>query len=261
MGVLNITPDSFFDGGRFFSESSILQQVEKMLSEGADFIDVGGYSSRPGAADISPEEERERIVKAITAILKTFPGAIISIDTFRSSVASAAVYAGAVMINDISGGNLDEKMFETVASLKVPYICMHMKGTPQNMRSQTQYSNLIKEMIDYFHRKIYALGQLDVKDIVIDPGFGFSKTIAQNFEILQGLESFSIVGRPILIGLSRKSMIWKTLSVQPAEALNGTTALNTVALLRGADILRVHDVKEAREVIKLFTRLQTNVSM
>ncbi|MEX2232595.1 MAG: dihydropteroate synthase [Cyclobacteriaceae bacterium] len=260
MGVLNVTPDSFYDGGQFLSESSILEHAEKMLSEGADFIDVGGYSSRPGAADISPAEEKERSVKAISSIVRNFPGTIISIDTFRSSVAEAAVDAGASMVNDISGGNPDQEMFQTVSRLKVPYILMHMKGNPQTMDGLTQYTNLMKELIDYFHEKIHAIRPFEVKDIIIDPGFGFSKTLEQNFNILNNLEKLSILGKPVLVGLSRKSMIWKTLEVQPTGALNGTTALNTMALLKGADILRVHDVREAREVIKLFTSLQVNVS-
>ena len=261
MGVLNVTPDSFFDGSRVSSEYDILEQVEKMLGEGADIIDVGGYSSRPGAADITAEEETRRSVGAISAIVKNFPGTIISIDTFRSAVARVAVEAGASMINDIAGGGLDPEMFRTVSRLKVPYILMHMRGNPQTMGGQTQYTNLVGEMIDYFHAKIHALGAFEVKDIVVDPGFGFSKTIAQNFDVLQNLEKFSILGKPLLVGLSRKSMIWKTLDIKPTGALNGTTALNTIALLKGADILRVHDVKEAREVIKLFTSTQVNVTL
>ena len=260
MGVLNITPDSFYDGGRFLTETAILEQAEKMLTDGADFIDVGGYSSRPGATDISPAEEKDRVVKTISAILKNFPGTIISIDTFRSTVAEAAVDVGAGMINDIAAGNLDERMFGTVARLKVPYVVMHLRGSPQDMQSQTQYDHLVNDVIDYFHEKLYALRQLEVADIMIDPGFGFSKTITQNFEILRHLEKFSVLGKPLLVGLSRKSMIWKTLDIKADGALNGTTALNTIALLKGADILRVHDVKEAREVIKLFTSLQVNVS-
>lgn len=260
MGVLNVTPDSFYDGGHFISEISILEQVEKMINEGADFIDVGGYSSRPGAVDISEELEKERTVKAIGSIVKNFPGSIISIDTFRSSVAEAAVHAGASMINDIAGGNLDDKMFQTVSRLRVPYILMHMRGNPKTMSDQTQYTNLMKEMVDYFHQKIHRLQEFEIKDIMIDPGFGFAKTSEQNFSILHNLEKFSILGKPILVGLSRKSMIWKTLAIKPGEALNGTTALNTIALLKGADILRVHDVKEAKEVIKLFTSLNVNSS-
>ncbi|HET9487354.1 MAG TPA: dihydropteroate synthase [Chryseosolibacter sp.] len=259
MGILNVTPDSFYDGGRFVGEAAILKQTEKMLSEGVDFIDVGGYSSRPGAMDISVDEEKGRIVQAVSSIAKTFPGTIISIDTFRSAVAEAAVDSGALMINDIAGGSLDPEMFKTVSRLKVPYIVMHMKGNPQTMGSQTQYTDLIKELLDYFHQKIHRLRELEVKDIIIDPGFGFSKTVGQNFNILHDLEKFSIIGRPVLVGLSRKSMIWKTLEMEAAGALNGTTALNMLALLKGADILRVHDVREAREVIKLFTSVRDNV--
>lgn len=258
MGILNVTPDSFYDGGRFLSEHSVLKQTEKMLSEGADFIDVGGYSSRPGAKDISEQEERERCLKAILAITKQFPGTIISIDTFRSTVAEAAVEAGASMVNDIAGGNLDPEMLKTISRLRVPYVLMHMRGTPQTMSSQTQYTHLLKEMIDYFHEKTRLLRDFEVKDVIIDPGFGFSKTIEQNFSILKNMEKFSILGKPVLVGLSRKSMIWKTLGVRAGEALNGSTALHTIALSKGADILRVHDVKEAREVIKLFTSMQVD---
>ena len=256
MGVLNVTPDSFYDGGKFLTDASVLEHTEKMVSEGADFIDVGGYSSRPGAVDIPEAEERERVVKVIRSIVKNFPGIIISIDTFRSAVAEAAVDAGASMINDVAGGNLDPEMFGMVARLKVPYILMHMKGTPQNMSSQTNYDDLMKEILDFFHQKIHLLQQLDVKDIIVDPGFGFSKTIPQNFNILRALDKFSILGRPLLVGLSRKSMVWKTLALEPTAALNGTTVLNTIALLNGANILRVHDVREAREVVKLLTSLQ-----
>ena len=260
MGVLNVTPDSFFDGGRYTSETSILRQAEKIISDGADFIDVGGYSSRPGAKEISEAEERERTTRAISAIRRNFPDTIISIDTFRSRVATAAVEAGACVINDISGGDLDPEMFETIARLKVPYVLMHMRGNPQTMKSLTQYTNLIKELIDHFHPRIERLRQLEVADIIVDPGFGFAKNLEQNFNLLHHLEKIAILGRPILVGLSRKSMIWKTLNTDPDGALNGTTALNTIALLKGADILRVHDVREAREVIKLFTSLQVNVT-
>jgi dihydropteroate synthase len=260
MGVLNVTPDSFFDGGKYSSETAIVTHSEKMLSEGADFIDIGGYSSRPGAADISLEEECHRVVSTIDTVLKNFPGTIISVDTFRSRVAEAAVDAGAVMINDIAGGNLDPEMLSTVSRLRVPYIVMHMKGNPQNMKEHSSYNNLMKELIDYFHYKIDTLRRLDVKDIVIDPGFGFAKSIAQNFTVLNNLEKLSILGKPVLVGLSRKSLIWKSLKIDPEHAMNGTTALNAIALLKGADILRVHDVKEAKEVVKLYTSLQVNVS-
>jgi dihydropteroate synthase len=259
MGILNVTPDSFYDGGRYMSEGALIGQTEKMLTEGADFIDVGGYSSRPGASEIPEAEEKQRVVQSVSSILKRFPGTIISVDTFRSTVAEAAVGEGAQMINDISGGALDEAMFRTVARLKVPYILMHMKGNPQTMKDEAQYADIMKEVLDYFHRRIFALQQLEVTDIIIDPGFGFAKNIAQNFQLLGNLEKFSLLGKPMLVGLSRKSMIWKTLDIDATAGLNGTTALNTMALLKGADILRVHDVKEAREAVKLFTSLQGNV--
>lgn len=251
MGVLNVTPDSFYDGNKFKDEKAMLTQVEKMISEGADFIDVGGYSTRPGAEDISIDEELKRTIPAIQLIIKKFPDALISVDTFRSSVAEKAVDAGAIMVNDISGGALDEKMFSTVASLNVPYILMHLRGTPQTMTQETTYDNLIKDIIDYFHSKIFQLQNLGIKDIIIDPGFGFAKTVEQNFELLNKLDYFRILGKPILAGLSRKSMIWKTLKSNPEGALNGTTALHSIALMKGASILRVHDVREAKETILL----------
>jgi dihydropteroate synthase len=255
MGILNITPDSFFEGSRFNTELEILTQTEKMLSEGATFIDVGGYSSRPGAEDISVDEECSRVSKAISAICKEFPQTIISIDTFRSEVARQAVQEGAAIINDISAGELDRKMFETVAALNVPYIAMHMRGNPQTMKELTSYTNLVKEVMAYFIDKISHLKALGVNDIIIDPGFGFAKTIDQNFELLTHLDYLKNLERPILAGLSRKSMIWKTLGITAEGALNGTTALNMTALLKGASILRVHDVKEAVEVIKLHSKL------
>ena len=257
MGILNVTPDSFYGASRFTTDREILEQTEKMLTEGATFIDVGGYSSRPGAKDISEEEELSRALHAVKLIAKKFPTAIISIDTFRSTVARHALREGAHLINDISAGELDTGMFNTLAELQVPYIAMHMCGTPQTMRSLTEYENLIKEITDYFHQKIHILHQLGVKDIVIDPGFGFSKTVEQNFEILQHLDYFKILGKPILTGLSRKSMIWKTLGTTPAEALNGSSALHMASLLKGSPILRVHDVKEAMEVVKLYLNLRT----
>lgn len=255
MGILNVTPDSFYDGGKFTTEKSILEQVKKMLDEGVGIIDIGGYSTRPGAADIPVEEETARILGVIQMIVKTFPEAILSIDTFRSSVAKKAVEAGAAIVNDVSGGEQDPLMFETVAALNVPYILMHMRGTPQTMTKLTDYENLIKDVADYFQKKIYRLRQLKVKDIIIDPGFGFAKTADQSFELLNHLDYFRILGVPILAGLSRKSMIWRTLSQVPEEALTGTIALNTTALLKGASILRVHDVKEAVACIKLIKRL------
>ncbi|MBX2968037.1 MAG: dihydropteroate synthase [Cyclobacteriaceae bacterium] len=255
MGVINITPDSFYTGSRQTDEKDILNHVEKMLTDGASIIDIGGYSSRPGAEHIAEEEEVHRVVHPITGIRKRFPEAVISIDTFRSSVARKAVDAGADMINDISGGELDSEMHNTVAQLQAPYICMHMKGTPETMTSLADYNNLEHEIIAYFHQKIVALQMAGVKDIVIDPGFGFAKTIDQNFQLMNSLNMLSILGKPLLIGVSRKSMIWKTLQASPEHALNGTTALNMVALLKGASILRVHDVKEAVETVKLFARL------
>ncbi len=255
MGILNVTPDSFYDGNKFKDDRAILAHVEKMLTEGADFIDVGGYSTRPGAEEISIDEELKRTIPAVKLIAKNFPESLISVDTFRSSVAKEAVDAGAIMVNDISGGALDEKMFSTVASLNVPYVLMHIRGTPQTMTKETNYDNLIKDIIDYFHFKVFQLQNLGVKDIIIDPGFGFAKTIEQNFELLNKLDYFRILGRPILAGLSRKSMIWKTLKLNPEGALNGTTALNSIALMRGASILRVHDVREAKETVLLMQKI------
>jgi dihydropteroate synthase len=255
MGILNVTPDSFYEGSRYATDAQILNQTEKMLSEGAAIIDVGGYSSRPGAEDVSLEEERKRAVNAVQLIVKKFPTAILSIDTFRSEVADAAIQEGALMVNDISGGELDTNMFNTVARLNVPYTLMHMRGNPRTMVKQIDYEDILKEMADYFHKKISALERLAVKDIIIDPGFGFAKTREQNFELLHNIDYFKITGKPILAGLSRKSMIWKTLSIRADEALNGTTALNTIALLKGVSILRVHDVKQAVEVTQLLSHL------
>ncbi len=255
MGILNITPDSFYDGGKYNQENTFLKQAEKMIHEGVDFIDVGGYSTRPGAVNISVEEENSRVIPVIESIKKEFPAAVISIDTFRASIAKAAVEAGAGMINDISAGELDAAMIETVTRLKVPYIAMHMKGTPQTMTQVATYENLVKEMLEYFHRKAYQLKTAGIKDVIIDPGFGFAKTVDQNFELLSNIERLHILEKPILVGLSRKSMIWRTLKTTPEAALNGTTALNTFALLKGASILRVHDVKEAKEVIQLMSHL------
>ncbi len=258
MGVLNVTPDSFYDGGRFVNEKQILDQTEKMLEEGAHFIDVGGYSTRPGAQEISPSEEHERVTNAIGLISKYFPSAIVSVDTFRTGVARAALDNGALMVNDISGGELDSAMFDFIAHARVPYVLMHMRGNPQTMTKQTSYENLVKELIGYLHKKIFRLRSMGVKDIVIDPGFGFAKTREQNFELLNRLGDFSILGLPILAGLSRKSMVWKTLEVSPEEALNGTTVLNTVALQKGVSILRVHDVKACAEAIRLVRALRAN---
>ena len=241
MGILNVTPDSFYDGGKFKDEKSILAQVKKMIEEGADFIDVGGYSSRPGAADISEQEELNRILPVVALITHHFPKCILSVDTFRSAVATKAVEAGASIVNDISGGEQDTAMFETVARLRTPYILMHMRGTPRTMTTLTEYSDVVKECTEYFQKKITQLHALGVTDIIIDPGFGFAKTADQSFELLANLDYLQILGQPILAGVSRKSMIWRTLEITPGEALNGTTALNAVALMKGVSILRVHD--------------------
>lgn len=255
MGVLNVTPDSFYDGGKYDSDEAILTQTETMITAGASFVDVGGYSSRPGADDISVDEEIRRISKAIKLIVKNFPETIISIDTFRSQVAHAAVQEGASLINDISAGELDDGMFALVAKLQVPYVLMHMKGNPQTMNQLSDYENIVKEVADYFHRKIDHLHKLGVKDIIIDPGFGFAKKAEQSFKLLDALNYFKILNKPVLVGISRKSMIWKTLQTTPDLSLNGTTCLNTFALLRGANILRVHDVREAWEVCKLISAI------
>lgn len=258
MGILNVTPDSFYDGGRFTEEVSILKQVEKMISEGATIIDVGGYSSRPGATDVLPDEESGRVIKTLQIIRKEFKDIIISVDTFRSATARQAIAEGADMINDISGGELDAAMFETVADLKIPYICMHMRGTPQTMNTLATYENLVTEITAWFANTIRTLHAHGVKDVIIDPGFGFAKTAEHNFELLGKLQLLTLLGKPVLVGLSRKSMIWRTLNTSPEEALNGTTALNMVALLKGASILRVHDVKEAVELVTLFSKLKHN---
>lgn len=256
MGILNITPDSFFKGSRVETITAALNRVEDFLESGANFIDVGAYSSRPGAIDITVEEELQRLIPVIENISKRFPEAMLSVDTFRSKVAKLAIEAGAHMVNDISAGSLDEDMFETIAALNVPYIIMHMKGTPQNMQELAQYSNISIEVSNYFSAKIAKLHALGVKDIIIDPGFGFAKSIDDNYELLQHLEDLQIFGLPILVGVSRKGMIHKFLNTKPAEALNGTTIVNTIALLKGANILRVHDVKEASECVRLVQKMQ-----
>jgi len=257
MGILNVTPDSFYDGGRFTTEESILTQVEKMVNEGADIIDIGAYSSRPGAIDIAAKEESERMIKAVSVVHKKFPEIILSADTFRAEVAKVAINEGAAMINDISGGK-DENMFETAALLGVPYVLMHMRGTPQTMTQLTQYDNLLKDIVDYFHNKIAKLHEAGVKDIIIDPGFGFAKTTEQNFELLEKLDYFKILEKPILAGLSRKSFLWKTFGTNPEGALNGTISANTIALFQGASLLRVHDVKEAVDCIRFVSQLNTS---
>ncbi len=255
MGILNVTPNSFYDGGKHIDEKSILLQVEKMLLEGATFIDIGGYSSKPNAEFVSEEEELQRILPIVQKVLNEFPETIISIDTFRSKVAKETVERGAAMMNDISAGNLDDAMFQTIADLQVPYIMMHMRGTPQTMQSMTQYENIVKEMIFYFSERVAKARSLGINDLIIDPGFGFAKTLEQNFEVLNKLELFQMLELPLLAGVSRKSMIYKTLDTTAEFALNGTTSLNTISLLKGAKILRVHDVKEALECVKLFNQL------
>ena len=254
MGIINITPDSFYEGSRQQTGESILAKATKMINEGADIIDVGGQSTRPGSERITVKEELERVLPAIEIILKSFPGTIISVDTYQSQVAEACVNAGASMINDISAGNLDSNMIPAVAKLGVPYICMHMKGTPQTMISESQYTDVFEEVFQYFLKKVNSLKALGVLDIILDPGFGFAKTADQSFELLNKLDQFKLLELPILAGMSRKSMICKTLDTTPEFALNGTTAANTIALLKGAKILRVHDVKAAVEAIKIVNR-------
>lgn len=255
MGILNITPDSFYDGGAHKNEVEVLNHVERMLSEGATFIDVGAYSSRPNADHVNEIDELKRILPIVKLILKEFPEALLSIDTFRSEIAKQCIEAGACMINDISAGKLDEHMLQTIADLHVPYIMMHMRGTPQNMQQQTEYDNLLKDILFYFSERIAAAKAAGIIDIMVDPGFGFAKTLEQNFELLNKLELFKIIEKPLLVGISRKSMIYKTLETSAKEALNGTSVLNTIALQKGASILRVHDVKEAMECITLVKSL------
>lgn len=256
MGILNLTPDSFFDGGRYQIEEEILKQVEIMLSEGATFIDLGGYSSRPGAKDVSAEDERSRVLPALELILKNFENILVSIDTFRSEIAQECIETGACMINDISAGSMDEKMFETAARLQVPYIIMHMKGTPQDMQTHTTYQNLVKDIIYYFSEKVFELRALGLNDIIIDPGYGFSKTLDQNYEILGCSELLKNLELPILTGISRKSMLYKVLECGPEDALNATTAAHSIALMKGTNILRVHDVKEASETIRIMEQIK-----
>ncbi len=255
MGILNITPDSFYDGGAYHSMNDVLAQAEKMLQEGATFLDVGGHSSRPNAAHVSTEEELGRVLPAVKSIAAHFPEAILSIDTFRSEIAKACVEEGAAMVNDISGGELDAEMFSTVAELKVPYIAMHMQGNPQTMQSNPTYEDVVFEVRRSLSEKIASARDHKINDVVVDVGFGFGKTVAHNYELLKNLDLFAALEVPILVGVSRKSMIYKVLETTPAQALNGTTALNTIALLKGANILRVHDVKEAIECAKLFQQM------
>ena len=251
MGILNVTPDSFYKGSRYLKDEDIIKAAVRMTAEGADIIDIGGYSSRPGALDIPKEVEGERVFRAIKLVTMELPEAVISIDTFRADIAMEAVQLGARIINDISGGEADSEMFNTVETLNVPYILMHMKGNPRTMQTNPVYDDVVADILKWFAPKIYRLRSNGVKDIIIDPGFGFAKTPEHNFGMLRRLKEFSVTGLPLLAGLSRKATIWKTLGITPEEALNGTTVLNTIALLNGADILRVHDVKEAVETVKL----------
>lgn len=255
MGILNITPDSFFDGGKYQHKKAILTQTEKMLKEGATFIDVGAYSSRPGADHVSEEEELRRILPAVALLLREFPDIYLSIDTFRSRVAKKTIEAGAAVINDISGGNMDALMFKTIAQLQVPYILMHMQGTPQTMQHRPRYEHITTDLIQFFSEKINELRRLQINDVIIDVGFGFGKTILHNFQLLKELHHFQTFNLPLLAGVSRKSMLYKTLNIHPNDALNATTSANTIALLHGANILRVHDVKEAVECIKIVEQL------
>ncbi|MFC3415114.1 dihydropteroate synthase [Algoriphagus hitonicola] len=256
MGILNTTPDSFFKNSRVsIDKDSILTTAEKMIRDGAHILDIGGYSSRPGAAEVSVQEELNRTVEPIAWISETFPEVLISVDTFRSEVARQGVEAGAHLVNDISAGALDQNMFEAIGKLRVPYIAMHMRGNPETMQGQTEYSDIILEIMNYFTEKLDFIRKFGIKDVIIDPGFGFAKTLEQNYYILRNLDYFRLLGFPILAGLSRKSMIYKLLEIDPSEALNGTTALNMVALMNGANILRVHDVKEANETLKLYKQL------
>jgi dihydropteroate synthase len=259
MGILNITPDSFYAGSRVNILDEIIQEADGMLRDGADILDVGGYSSRPGAEHISEKSERQRIIEPIKELRVSFPDAVISVDTFRMKVASAALEAGANIVNDISAGHLDQEMAEFIGKNSVPYIAMHMKGNPQNMKELANYDNLLTEVNYYFSEVVSRFRKYGANDIIIDPGFGFAKNITQNFELLNKLDLLKIHELPILAGLSRKSMIYKTLSINPEQALNGTTVLNTLALLKGANILRVHDVKEAVETITLFTKTKPTI--
>ncbi len=256
MGILNLTPDSFFDGGQYKNHHDILKRVESMLTDGATFVDLGAYSSRPGAAHISLDEEKSRILPIVTLLQKEFPDCLLSIDTFRSDIAVACIQNGAAMINDISAGNLDTTMLSTIAKLQVPYIMMHMRGTPQTMKTLDTYDHLIKEVCSYFSERIGSARLFGINDLIIDPGFGFAKNTTQSYSLLKNMEVLQQLELPILAGLSRKSMIYQTLGITPKKALNGTTVLNTIALQKGAAIVRVHDTKEAMETIRILETLK-----
>lgn len=256
MGIINVTDDSFYPGSRFTSDEEILSIAGRMLEEGADILDIGGCSTRPGAQDVPEETEMERVCRATELILGRYPEAIISVDTYRASVAGEAVRnSGADIINDISGGEMDKEMFPLVIRLNVPYIMMHMQGTPQTMQSNPHYDDVVSDILSWFGQRTVQLQQAGVKDIILDPGFGFGKTAAHNFELLGRMNEFHIAGLPLLAGFSRKSMIWRTLDITPDDALNGTSALNMAALMKGTSVLRVHDVKEAKEVVRLFEKI------
>lgn len=258
MGILNVTPDSFYAGSRKQTEEDIKSRCREIIEEGGDIIDIGAYSSRPDAEHISAEEEKRRLRTGLEILRNEYPEAIVSVDTFRADVAGMCVKEYNVnIINDISAGEMDKEMFNTVARLQVPYIMMHMKGTPQDMQKSPQYTSLMKEIFMYFSEKVYKLHEMGVNDLILDPGFGFGKTLEHNYELMNHLEEFSLFNLPVLVGISRKSMIYKLLGNTPSEALNGTTALNTIALLKGANILRVHDVKEAVETVRIVTALNT----
>lgn len=255
MGILNLTPDSFFDGGKHREDAAIVHHVKQLLNDGAKIIDIGGYSSRPGAKEVSEKEELERIIPTIKLLKQEFDELIISVDTFRASVVTQAIKNGASIVNDISAGNMDTKMFDVISEMKVPYMMMHMQGTPQTMQQNPTYKNVTEEVMRFFSKKLERLYKMGVNDVIIDPGFGFGKTIEHNYQLLNNLEYFNLFDLPILVGFSRKSMITKVLNIKPEEALNGTTALNAIALTKGANILRVHDVKEAKQTIELLNKL------
>ncbi|PCH68100.1 MAG: dihydropteroate synthase [Bacteroidetes bacterium] len=256
MGIVNVTPDSFYDGGGLNSESDLLIKVEKHINEGASIIDIGGYSSRPGADDVEESEELDRVIPAIKSILKQFPDVIISLDTFRSKIAREGINEGVAIINDISGGKLDDKMYEVVADNSTAYIIMHMPGTPQTMQDNISYNDVTTDITKYFSEIVEKLKSYSINDVILDPGFGFGKTLENNYELLKNLSHFKMFSLPILVGISRKSMICNALNVDPENALNGTTAAHTIALMNGANILRVHDVKEAVEAIKIVRQME-----
>ena len=256
MGILNLTPDSFFDGGKLKTDDELLKQAAQFLTDGATFLDIGGVSTKPGAAEVNEEEELKRVIPAIEKIIKEFPEALVSIDTFRAEVAKQAINSGACLINDISGGEFDELMFATVRELKAPYILMHIQGTPQTMQLNPTYKDVVGEVILKLSQKVEKLRYLGINDLIIDPGFGFGKTVEHNYELLKNLREFQFLNTPVLVGISRKSMINKVLNTKPENALNGTTVVNTLALLNGASILRVHDVKEAIEAVKIVAQYQ-----